>query len=142
MNTKKNSKEQANLDFPQDLEEISNKQMKDLQSLSEEEINDKEKQDYFFHSVNRTKNSTDYKPQKRFEEILAEAMRSSKDGFEAISKALDEVSEQNLYRIQTLMERSERVNKIVLEELCALEMSYESLPSLLKQLNSYKKNKD
>jgi hypothetical protein len=137
MGIKKNSKGTDNLTSKPDLDQISYDPMKgslkDSQDLKEEENNEKEKKDYDFYSITHT----EYKPLKRVEQILIEAMESSKDGFEAISKTLNEVSEQKLCFLQALIARSERVNKIVLEELCALEMSYHSLPHSLKELNKY-----
>ena len=81
-----------------------------------------------------------YSSPRRIEEILFEAMQNSKDGFEALSKAIEEASNQKLYFVQQLVERSQRVNKIVLEQLCNLDKSYHSLPEALEQVQKYKKN--
>ena len=76
---------------------------------------------------------------RRFEQILFDAMKNSKDGFEALFNAVEEASNQKLYFVQQLVERSQRVNKIVLEQLCNLDRSYYSLPEALEQIQKYKK---
>jgi hypothetical protein len=102
-------------------------------------INSKNSEEYDLNNYKYRDYRTNCTIPEPLEQILARSVKESKNGFEAVSKAIEEASMQKLLFLQDLIARSQRVNMMILEGICNLDKNYNSLSGSLEELRKYKK---